>query len=239
MSRSSTPRRSHRPTAVRQLDVEPIDGGLPFHRVVAALQERVAGGATSVVVSGSNAAAVASRLVRLLGGGVDVVVRLAPVTNDDDAARAARDAVALAGIAGGRASVEVETGLAGPAARRGPGGTALARRRRHPLRGRPVHLAAAPAVAGRGRRPRRPPPPPPRRLTWPPTPSSHPAPPTPAPHPADFVPRACRLRTAGPLSSYLQRDSAGRTYEVSGQNVRSERTGGYELSGRGSGMMGR
>ncbi|WP_454296374.1 hypothetical protein [Salana multivorans] len=111
MSRSSTPRRSHRPTAVRQLDVEPIDGGLPFHRVVAALQERVAGGATSVVVSGSNAAAVASRLVRLLGGGVDVVVRLAPVTNDDDAARAARDAVALAGIAGGRASVEVETGL--------------------------------------------------------------------------------------------------------------------------------
>lgn len=110
MSRSSTRRRPHRLT-VAALAAEPIDGDQPFHRVVAALQQRLADGAASVVVGGSNAAAVASRLVRLLGNGVEIVVRLEPVTNDDDAARAARDAVALAGIAGGRASVEVETGL--------------------------------------------------------------------------------------------------------------------------------
>lgn len=84
-----------------------LDAAAPFHVNVAQVQARVALGTRGVLISGVGAAAVASRLLRLFGGAIDVVVRLDELQDDAAATDAARDAVALAGIAGGRATVEV------------------------------------------------------------------------------------------------------------------------------------
>ncbi|ROR96277.1 hypothetical protein EDD28_0859 [Salana multivorans] len=100
-SRAARPAPSVAPVAIE------LDAAVPFHVLVADVQRWLARGRRDLVVAGPGAAAVASRLLRLLGGAVDVVVRLDRVHTDDDAARVARDAVALAGIAGGRAAVEV------------------------------------------------------------------------------------------------------------------------------------
>lgn len=80
-----------------------VDSSLPLFRILEAARSAQREGAATVWVSGANAAPVAARLTRLVQG-LRVGVEVRP---EDDLAATARDLVALAGIAGGRAAVLV------------------------------------------------------------------------------------------------------------------------------------